>query len=254
MYEIGLQQKLADNVILHVTGFYRDIRDWVGTGYPVDTYRGVTYYSYINKDNAVAKGITLSGSYASGPWRVSLDYTYMDARGTSSNPIDAYNDISAQRPPRIQLINLNWDQPHTLNLIAAWSKDTWAVTLIGAFASGLPYTPEIAKGEATGTNAYIGWRENSERIPSSLNVDLHVSKDFSLGFMKLRTLLDVTNLFDFRNARYVYGDTGLPDATTQDYLSRTRLVEISNSSEYFRSPGMYSAPRSISLGVRLTYE
>lgn len=254
MYEIGLQQRMFDNLLLHVTGFYRDIRDWVGTGYPVDTYRGVTYYSYVNKDNAVAKGITLSGSYASGPWSISLDYTYMEAKGTSSNPQDAYNDLSAQRPPRVQLINLNWDQPHTANLIAVWARDSWAVTLIGTFASGLPYTPQISKGEATGSNAYIGWRENSERIPSTLNVDLHVSKDFSLGFIKLRALLDVTNLFDFRNARYVYGDTGLPDATTQDYLSRTRLVEVSSSTEYFRNPGMYGAPRSISLGVRLTYE
>jgi outer membrane receptor protein involved in Fe transport len=253
MYEIGLQQKI-ENLLLHVTGFYRDIRDWVGTGYPVNTYRGVTYYSYVNKDNAVAKGITLSGAYATGPWNVSIDYTYMDAKGTSSNPLDAYNDVSAGRPPRVQLINLNWDQPHTVNLIATWAKDGWAATIVGAFSAGLPYTPQIVSGEATGSNAYIGWRENSERKPSVLNFDLHVSKDIPLGFMKMKAMLDVTNLFDARNARNVYGDTGLPDATTQDYLSRTRLVEISNSSEYFRSPGMYYAPRSISLGVRLTYE
>ena len=66
-----------DNLLLHVTGFYRDIRDWVGTGFPVDTYRGLTYYKYVNKDNAVAKGITLSGSLAAGPFNFSLDYNHI---------------------------------------------------------------------------------------------------------------------------------------------------------------------------------
>ncbi|MBP6672001.1 MAG: TonB-dependent receptor, partial [Bacteroidetes bacterium] len=75
MYEIGLQQKLFTSIILNVTGFYRDIRDWIGTGYPVDTYRGTTYYSYVNKDNAVAKGLTLSAAYQQDEVNFSIDYT-----------------------------------------------------------------------------------------------------------------------------------------------------------------------------------
>lgn len=254
MYEVGLQQKLFGDLLLHVTGFYRDIRDWIGTGFPVDTYRGLTYYSYVNKDNAVSKGLTFSGSYVLAGLSLSLDYTYMETKGTSSNPIDAYNDLGGGRAPRVQLINLNWDQPHSLNIVASYSKESWTATLVGSMASGFPYTPEIARGEATGTNAYIGWQENSERKPSTMNFDLHLSKSFDLGSIRLRALLDVTNIFDTRNARYVYNDTGLPNFTLQDYLSRNRLVEVSNSTEYYRNPGMYSTPRSITLGLRVSYE
>ena len=87
-----------------------------------------------------------------------------------------------------------------------------------------------------------------------MNFDLHVEKAFTLSPLKFRVLLDVLNLFDARNARYVYSDTGLPDFTMDDYQSRTRLIEISNSTEYYTNPGMFSGPRSITLGLRITYE
>ncbi len=254
MYEIGLQQQLFNSLFLHVTAFYRDIRDWVGTGYPVDTYRGLTYYSYVNRDNAVAKGITLSTSYRFDAFNINLDYTYMNANGTSSNPQDAYNDLSAGKAPRIQLVNLNWDQPHSLNAVLSYAKDGWQGTLIANYASGFPYTPEFARGEATGGNAATGLKENSERKPSTFNLDLRVAKTFKVGSFGFQAILDITNLLDTRNANYVYADTGLPDYTLQDYLSWSRLVEVGSSKEYYANPGMYSSPRYIQLGLRVSYE
>ncbi len=253
MYELGLQQQLFDNLYLHVTGFYRDIRDWIGTGYPVDTYRGVTYYSYINRDHAVAKGITLSAGYSIGNLSLNLDYTYMNAKGTSSNPQDAYNSLSAGQAPRVQLIDLNWDQPHALNLIANYSRDGWSGTIIGAVASGFPYTPEFVVTESTGSGTNTGLRENSERRPITVNFDLRLSKTIKLGAFTLQALLDVTNVLDTRNASSVYADTGLPDFTLQDYQSFNRITEISSSTEYFTRPGMYTAPRYISFGLRIGY-
>ncbi|MEW6194065.1 MAG: TonB-dependent receptor [Bacteroidota bacterium] len=253
MYEIGLQQQLFDNLFLHVTGFYRDIRDWISTGFPVDTYRGITYYSYINRDHAVAKGITLSANYKFDSFNINVDYTFMNANGTSSDVRDAYNDLSAGRPPRIQLVNLSWDQPHALNAIISYNKDNWNVTLIGTYNSGFPYTPEFTRGELTGSNAAVGLRENSERRPSTFNVDLRLSRTFKFDDWTIQAFCDVTNLLDTRNANYVYADTGLPDYTLQDYLSLTRLVEIGSSSEYFANPGMFTAPRFIQLGLRISF-
>ncbi len=253
MYEIGLQQQLFDNLFLHVTGFYRDIRDWISTGFPVDTYRGITYYSYVNRDHAVAKGITLSANYKFNNFNINVDYTFMNANGTSSDVRDAYNDLSAGRPPRIQLVNLSWDQPHALNTIISYNKDNWNVTLIGTYNSGFPYTPEFTRGELTGSNAAVGLRENSARRPSTFNIDLRLSRTFKFGDWSIQAFCDVTNLLDTRNANYVYADTGLPDYTLQDYLSLTRLVEIGSSSEYFANPGMFTAPRFIQLGFRVSF-
>lgn len=253
MYELGLQQQLMDNLYLHVTGFYRDIRDWVSTGVPIDTYRGSTYYEYVNKDNAVAKGITISSGYNIGEFSFNLDYTYMEAKGTSSDATDAYNDISAGKSPRISLVNLAWDQPHSVNFVASYTKDSWNVALVGTLNSGFPYTPSLSRSESVGSVSFSGLKENSERRPTTINFDLRVSKLFVIGDFKFQANLDVTNLFDTRNATSVYSDTGLPDFTLDDFAYKNRLVEITNSKEYFANPGMYSNPRYISLGLRISY-
>jgi len=253
MYELGLQQQLFNSLYLQLTGFYRDIRDWIGTGFPIDTYRGITYYSYVNKDHATAKGITLSAAYRLGDFYSNLDYTYQLAKGTSSDVRDAYNDLSAGRAPRVELINLDWDQPHALNLVLGYNhKSGLSATLISSLNSGFPYTPEFARGEATGSSASVGLRENSERRPNTINLDLRLTKTFNLGLFNVQAYLDITNLLDTRNANVVYADTGLPDYTLQDYQNWSRLTEISNSTEYFNNPGRYSAPRFIQLGLRLS--
>ena len=253
MYEIGLQQQLFENIFLHVTGFYRDIRDWVGTGVPVQHYRGETYYSYVNRDHATAKGITLSTGFNFRPFSVSFDYTYMNAEGTSNNPQDAYNAISSNQAPRVELVDLNWDQTHNVNLVVNFSQDSWGGSLIGQLQSGFPYTPSFVVTETVGSGTTTGLRENSERRPATINFDLRLSKSFEIGDFSLQAILDVRNLLDTRNAISVYSDTGLPDFTLENYQNYNRLLEISSTKEIVNNPGMFSSPRYISLGLRLGF-
>jgi outer membrane receptor protein involved in Fe transport len=252
IYEIGLQQRLFSTLFLNVTGFYRDIRDWIGTGIPQLTYDGLTYYSYVNKDNAVAKGITLSAQYSLDNLSISLDYTYMSAMGTSSNATDAFSALMGGKQPLLQLINLNWDQPHTLNLIVNYNYDGWIGTLTGAFASGYPYTPSLYSSEATGSNSsYTGFIENSARIPSTLSFDLRLSRTFEIGFARVEAILNIQNVLDTRNSTGVYSDTGLSSYTKNTDLYSSRLVEFADTREYYANPGNYTGPRSIQLGLRV---
>ncbi|MCA0444631.1 MAG: TonB-dependent receptor [Bacteroidetes bacterium] len=252
MYELGLQQQILENLTFSLTGFYRDIRDWIGTGIPVDTYSGLTYYSYVNKDNAVAKGITLSATQVLGDFNYSIDYTYMEAKGTSSDPTDAYNDINARKAPRVQLISLDWDQPHSLNFVAGYSKNGWGASLVSSLNSGLPYTPSFVTTETTGSSAFSGLKENSTRKPTRFNVDLRLSKTFTMESYSIQAICDVTNLFDFRNATGVYSDTGLPDFTLANPGLATRLVELGSQTDVNRNPGMYTAPRYIQIGIKIS--
>ncbi len=257
MYEIGLQQEIGNNLYLHLTGFYRDIRDWVGISPPIDTYRGITYYKYVNKDNATAKGVTFSGTVNYRHFTVNLDYTYMVAKGTSSNPQDAYYDAQQNKAPRLTLIYLNWDQTHSLNTVVNYANKGWNATLTGALASGFPYTPTFARGEVSGSGTFVGLTENSARKPLTLNVDVRLSRTFRLKQNLSMTLFaTVTNLFDIRNARNVYSDTGQPDYTLQGVNQIDRPsdpdVEISNVQEYFTNPYFYTPPRFIEFGVRFS--
>jgi len=256
MYELGLQQELMSGLYLHVTGFYRDIRDWISTGKPIDTYSGVTYYTYVNKDHAEAKGLTVSGTFRHNAFNMNVDYTYMTAKGTSSNPQDAYYDALGDREPRRELINLAWDRTHSLNTILSYVSKGWLATLIGTVNSGLPYTPTFARGEVSGSGTFVGLRENSERQPTTYNVDLRFSKFFEFKSFRTELFLNIQNLFDTRNANWVFSDTGQPDYTLNGVNQIDRPgdpdVEISNVDEYFTRPGNFAAPRFIQVGFRLS--
>jgi hypothetical protein len=256
MYELGLQQEVMSGLYLHVTGFYRDIRDWISTGNPIDTYHGVTYYQYVNKDHAEAKGVTVSGSYRRDKFTMNVDYTYMTAKGTSSNPQDAYFDALGDKEPRRELIDLAWDQPHSLSTVLSYVSKGWLATMIGTMNSGLPYTPTFARGEVSGSGTFVGLRENSARKPLTYNVDLRIAKSVDLGAYRAEVFFNIRNLFDTRNANWVYSDTGQPDYTLSGINQVDRAgdpdVEISNVSEFFTQPGNFTQPRFIQIGFRVS--
>jgi len=252
MYEIGLQQELSENIYLHVTGFYRDIRGWIGTGTPIDTYQGKTYYKYENKDHAAAQGVTISNTYRFGQLNMNLDYTFMTAKGTSSDPRDAYNAAQGDQEPTLQLINLDWDQQQTFNATISHYYKGWSNTIVSSLASGLPYTPTFSRGEVSGSGTFVGLRTNSSRKPLTFNVDYRLSKSIELSGFDCSVFLNVQNLLDYRNALNVYTDTGRADYTLEGVGRKSRYEEISDIDEYYSNPGNYSAPRFIQLGVRIS--
>jgi len=254
MYELGLQQELYTGLFVHVTGFYRDIRDWISTGSPIDTYGGTTYYKYVNKDHAEAKGITVSGTYRYNEISLNMDYTYMTAKGTSSDPQDAYYAAMGDEEPTKELIDLNWDQRHSVSTVLSYVSKGWLATMIGTLNSGLPYTPSFAQGEVSGSGTFVGLRENSARKPLTYNVDLRVSKSFEYKKLRTEIFFNIRNLFDTRNANNVYSDTGQPDYTLdgENQQGSQRIIEISDVDEYFTRPGNFTPPRFIQLGLRIS--
>lgn len=248
LYELGLQQKI-NNFVFHVTGFYRDIRDWITTGDYINTAGTETYYKWENKDQAEAKGITFSSTYSVPSFSMNLNYTFQIVQGTASDPAEAYNRTANGESPKVQRIYLNWDQRHELGLVLTYSTDLFYATLIGEYGSGFPYTPTQFRGEALGS--YIGWTANSGRMPSTFNVDLRLAKDIAIDYVNLSFYMTITNLFDLRSARSVYSDTGQPDYSRDSYSREDRTKEISNVDEYYNNPGRYYPPRFIQLGLKV---
>ncbi len=124
--------------------------------------------------------------------------------------------------------------------------------MIGTVNSGLPYTPSFARGEVAGSGTFVGLRENSKYKPLTYNVDLRIGKRFDWKVFITELYLNVTNLFDIRNARNVYSDSGQPDYTLAGYTQAGRIIEISDLNEYFARPDYYSSPRFVQLGLRIT--
>ena len=250
-YEIGLQQQLSDNIAIDITGFYKDIRNWLGTEI-YKTYSQDMYALYINRDYANVKGITVSlkkrySSYISG----AIDYTYSVAEGNASDPNTAYYDNQAGREPEKQLVPLNWDQRHTVNFSLNISKPSdWGISFVGQYGSGLPYTPT-----STGIQGFQNLQtvfQNSGRKPANYNLDLRMHKNINYDNFRFILFCNIYNVLDRKNERYVYSDTGSADYSLMQ-LRTTDSPGPNSVNEYFMRPYYYSAPRSIRAGVAFSF-
>ena len=247
MYEIGLQQGVGADYLLDVTGFYRDIEDWVSVSFPIDgTLPGIDYLVYSNLDFSNVRGITLAlQKRFNGRFSFDVDYTYQIAEGSNSDPNDAIAARSGTGTPALRIIPLNWDQRHTLNVNAFVGGGGWGASAIGRFGTGYPYTPVASEdGDRVGTLPAVP--TNAERRPTTASVDLYAFRELSLGGVSPRLFVQVYNLLDSRNVGGVYGDTGRADVTF-------RNVSPSDDAGFYVRPDFYSEPRRVQLGLSVGF-
>lgn len=248
MYEIGIQQGVGADLLIDVTGFYRDVRDWVSTSPLIPAFgAGVNYVIYNNQDYSNVRGLTvaLSKRFSHG-FAFDLDYTFQVAEGSNSNPEEDFFAQQGGAAPRIILIPLEWDQRHTLNGSVYVAGKTWGASTLARLGSGYPYTPVISSSDG-GFEVPPPEATNSSRRPVSFNVDLYAFKDLPVGGVVPRVFVQVYNLLDNRNANAVFGDTGLPDVT------RDAQVLRAYDAGYFVRPDFYSEPRRVQLGLQVNF-
>lgn len=250
IYEIGFKQMITDNIAIDVTGFYRDIRNWISTSPPISTVlAGSSYSIAINKDFANVKGVTLAITKRfSNNFSFDVDYTYQIAEGTNSTPDQEFFAQQDGAEPTKQMTPLNWDQTHTLNSSLYFGYEDWGVSLISKFNTGQPYTPQSIAGTYTGRNIISGLTQNSRRKPVIFNVDIEAYKSFFIGANEIQIFLRIFNLFDALNPTTVFGDTGEPDYTLQ------QEQVFSYDQGWFTYPNYYSQPRSIYLGTKIKFD
>ena len=264
-YEIGLQQELTSDLKAEITGYSRDVRDWVSTGVPVDLgIGGQTYYTYVNKDYSNVRGLILSlDKRFSDHYSWHLDYTFQVAEGSNSDPGQEYgaltDDNQLLEPTRF-ILPLNWDQSHTLNGDIYFGYGPWGADLLMQYGSGYPYTPTFISGTTSGQNLVSDLPNNSRRKPATLNFDLKMFHHLQLyENMRGKVFMNVKNLFDRRNEITIWSDTGRANKT----LEENRAIVLNNAGpqplrpntieDFFNRPEWYSAPREIQIGIELSW-
>ncbi|MBJ12613.1 MAG: hypothetical protein CMG62_05985 [Candidatus Marinimicrobia bacterium] len=253
MYEIGFKQEIAYRTAIDLTIFYRDTRDWVGISSAINKYPVGTYRKYENKDYANTRGFTLvlerqfSKGFGGG-----VDYTWMIAEGTYSNPQDAYFDAQDNQAPRLSMLPLDWDQTHTLNFRTIFGGKNWIISAIGKFWTGKPYTPEFKTGVVSGSGAFAGFADNSERKPNIFSLDLRTSYSINLFGVKSSLYCNIYNILDARNELSVWNDTGRSTYTlTAKDVTPTDPGRIGHLNEHLLRPEWYGEPRRINLGFKV---
>jgi len=213
MYEVGIENQMADNVVFGFTAYFKDIYDLAQIREVFAL--PIPYYQYFNIDYGNVKGFEFSvDKRMSEMWAMGLTYTLQFAKGTAAYAGEWYYDHYdyGTEPPVIDYW-LDFDERHTVvsNFDLSFPKDFFLMPLqqfnssiVFEYHSGHPYTPEDLKGNKLGD-------ENSARMPGYWNMDLSFSRNVALGPLSLQLSGLIENLFNTEQIREVYPTTGLAD-------------------------------------------
>ena len=254
-YELGLKQEIASNTRLEIRAFYRDARNYVSSGIPIDLGDGKTYYTYVNRDYSNSRGIiTTFFRKINRNIGGQIDYTYQIAEGANSDPTEEFGAVLAGNEPTRSMIPLDWDQTHNLNGTIFTSTKDWGANLIFQFGSGYPYTPQITNYEMQGEVLSNVLKRNSRRKPITYRFDMKFHRKIKVGNFLGKMYLSIYNLTDRRNQISVYGDTGNASETIQkrraEIISPFEPMRPNTITEFFNRPDWYDSPRRIQLGIQ----
>jgi outer membrane receptor protein involved in Fe transport len=236
-YQFGYKQAVTDWLGLDLSAFYKDIRDLLGVEF-IFTYNGARYARFTNVDFGNVLGFTVALDQRQLGWvRSTMDYTWQQAQGNSSDPNETATRAEAGEDPRPRLVPLNWDQRHTLNLTVhiAWPRGLSSSAVFRA-ASGQPYTPALTPGSGGSLEA------NSGRKPAGILLDLRAERRFGFAGLDASLFGRAFNLFDARffNNGLVFNSSGSPYYTA--YRVGGDLITLNDPTRFF-------APRRIEIGM-----
>ena len=258
-YEIGLQQQLTETMAFDVTGFFKDIRDYLTS----QTFRRSTipgenlYVLFVNKNHVGVKGITFALTKRrsrEGLLSATLDYTYQIAEGDNDDPNAAFFNSLSGRETELEIIPTDFDQRHIISSTVTVSRPTsWGISFIGRFATGYPYSPLLL-------DQNIDELPRSGRKPSQLKLDAHLYKNFNVGGLEMRAFAKVFNVLDVANENFVFDDTGRATYSLSEernlhatWKPGYDLPGIHTLEEWDTRPHWFSAPREVRVGITLGF-
>ncbi len=173
-----------------------------------------------------------------------ISYTFQTAKNTGSDPLAYLNTLArsnsavtgARIPPPQAILTSSDNRTHTIagNLAATFPAGWHSGTLLGTIlenggiyatfraASGLPYTlmlnrarGSLAPGNAFGLAATPLEPINNSTMPWIKDVDLRLTRGFTLAGKSISVFADFRNLFNWKNLNNLFAETG--DVVNQPY-------------------------------------
>jgi outer membrane receptor protein involved in Fe transport len=208
-YELGFDYSFLDDYLVQIAGFYRDISDQQDfTTYISNATSGNFQYTRPNNNSYQdIRGLEVTVRKTGGTWWSGfVNYTYQSAKSGRFNTDRIYQDITDQRrydlntrnlyqfrpiPTPYARMNLQFFTPPDLGPALAGQSllGDWAVSIIGDWRSG---------GFATWNPNSDPSIENNVPLVDYLNVNLRISKTFTIGPAHLMLFADVQNVLDTR--------------------------------------------------------
>lgn len=266
-YEIGLQQQLTDDFKFDLTGFYKDVSDYIFTQ-TVYTEKGRQYNILTNLAYSNVRGITLSFLKRRGPgemFSATLDYTFQVAEGNRTEPQeDLFFSEASGKQTETYLVPLDFDRTHLINgTITLSEPNSWNLGIVYNIQAGTPYTPALPPSLST-----ITYEQNSSSKSVQWEVDLKFEKFFKIGSFDYSVFLHINNLFDTQNDRYVYASSGKSLSNVEQVLNANQfndlrgriargdqgIFDVSYLDQYYsKRPENVNKPREVRLGFSILF-
>lgn len=248
-FEVGLQQGITETFGLDFTIYSKDIRNLTGVEFG-RAFDGQNISRFINLDYGTVKGATLSlYERGLGPISWTLDYTLQFAKGSASNPTDAFTRFQSGLEPTIKLRRLDWDRRNVLNNTLTYRTNFGlTISTISSLQTGTPYT--------TVRQDRISFIENNEDKPIWFNTDMRLYYKPVKLKPDVQFFLQVDNLFDSLPQYSVFSRTGL--ATESERLADIKRGNsipggLNSFEEYILNQSMLGPPRTVRAGLKYTF-
>jgi hypothetical protein len=239
LFEAGYRQVFGGATVIDVAAYSKTTRNSL-------TYRKVQFADpnegnpiflnvLTNADYSLARGLDMRFDRRfSEIADLSLNYSFIDARGTGSDPT-TYTGLILRRNTNLSVLTGQpVDPPELLLLLDQSRAHNVAGTLsllfpadyqegsqdVGIFAtmrlgSGLPYTrlENLGNGQtgpptAAGLGGTPAEDLNASRTPPFKSLDLRIHRGFRVGDKRLRAFADIRNPLHFANTTRVWLETG----------------------------------------------
>lgn len=275
-FEVGVAWNPLEDYVVDVTGFMKDIKNWINTRAGKDWYPehfgknliGKNFAIYDNQDYAFARGIEFNVSKEGGKnftGRVTYTLSWVNAKNSYSI---GSQSIRSDYVEPVQALAAGWDQRHSIVMDYSLSygpkeplfgitnaPGDWDFSLLWNIRSGLPYSPTDESGTP------IQGQYMSKRTPWSYDADLNATKYFNVGKFRASLWFQVYNLFNDKNVVNVddnYGRAGEPN-TFDDHSGQAGWVNDSSSPNWILNraagpnPDAWDSPRTMRIGLGLDF-
>lgn len=232
-YELGYEQNLFNQFLLRLTGYYKDISEQPRTVGFHDISGLVYYRKALPYNYEDVRGFEVTLRKNTGRWvRGFANFTFMARKAGNFGFAEQYENPVDQRehertsnahyqhrpvPDPYARVNLEFLVPRELGpeVAGVYPLGDWRINWLGSWSSGDVFT-------WSGAAAVPGIR-NNVRWVSDYNLDLRLSKNFTIGGADAQFFADISNLFNIKELNRWGSFQGNTD--WQDYMESLHLSE-----------------------------
>ncbi len=234
-YELGYEHSIADEYLLRVAAYYKDISDELqSVTYTSSGSLGFAYTKYTSNGYRDIRGFEITASKKRGNWiQGFINYTYdvttsgyFGDGGYFQVPKDQTNyDLtnvpqSKPLPQPYARLNVDFFTPVEFGpvIFGQHLLGDFRLNIVGNWSSGDYFT-------WTGGSTIPGV-QNNVQWTDYLNFDVRLSKNFNIGALNLQLYMDVTNLFNYKQMSGYGFSNG---ADYQSYMESLHLPAFSQT-------------------------